>query len=174
MKYWSILLVLFLLSTSCKKKEKVDYETSFFDISQYVDSLLQVKSTSVINREINLNGKKEKVKLESNDLTEIFEFLKQFNINRPKWYDKYDVNRYKNEVSYHTTDENLDIKELTVVYNTQNKVEEINILYKSHTLISNTQKKVVWRPTERLEYNNISGTLWSNPDDVDISWTYSL
>lgn len=166
--------MLFLIGTSCTEKEKVQYETSFFDISHFVDSLLDVKSTSEINREIIINGQKEQVKLENNDLTEILEFLKQFNINRPKWYDKYTIRFSGNEVFYKAIEEDFEIKEMKVIKNDQKDIEEIQIYYKSNTLISNTEKMIIWKPNNRLDYKNTSKSLWSEPQYMDISWTYSL
>ncbi len=173
MRYWIVVIFLSLSIFSCTEKEKVSYESSFFDIEQFVDSLLTENSKSEIVREIVINGEKETKTLEENDVTEIFEFLKQFNINRPKWYDKYKVTKTQNETMYQAIEKDFETKEVKVIEN-NNGITEVQIFYKSKTLISSAEKMIIWKPRTRLDYKNTSKSLWSDSQFMDISWTYKL
>ncbi len=173
MKQISLILLICCIAFSCTKKEKVTNETAFFDISNLVDSLLQIENKSTITRQLIVNGKKESKNLKDQDLTEIFEFLKQFNINHPKLYDKYKVTKTANETMYKAIEEGFDLREMKVIKN-KTSIEEIQIYYKSENLISSSEKMIIWNPATKLDFKNTNKTLWSDPQHMDISWTYKL
>ena len=172
MKYLASLVIIFSFF-SCAEKEVIDLEKSFFDISVFIDSILVIEQIEdEVLRKIAIDSETEEKVLTEVDMTEILGYLKQFNINRPRWYDKYSVERSANSTIYTALDEDLDVKEL-VVNKINNEINEIDILYKSKTLISSSEKKVKWIPSKTLTINNKSNSLWSAEQNMLISWTYT-
>lgn len=172
MKWIGLLII--LSTISCTSSEEIgDFETSFFDVSLFVDSLLmEDTSYDKVTREIKLNEEEEEVKvLTDADMTDIFGFLKQFNINRPRWYDKYTVTREPNMTTYSAVNEEYDVQEMKVT-RAEQSISRIDILYRSKTLISSSEKKVTWLPKNKLSLQNTSTSLWSKEQKIDMSWTY--
>jgi len=169
-----IILLVFLSSVSCAKEEvKTSAETSFFDITVFVDSILADKPIqSEVRRNISINDETEEKILTEVEMTKILGFLKQFNINRPRWYDKYHVEREGNSISYTSQDEDLDVKKMMVVTEKE-KVAKIDILYKSQTLISSSEKNISWKPGTSLSLKNTSRSLWSAEQNMHFLWNYS-
>ena len=171
MRYLASLVIIFSF-LSCAEKEVIDLEKSFFDISVFVDSMLIVgQIQDEVLRKIVIDTETEEKVLTEVDMTEILGYLKQFDINRPRWYDKYSVEKSANSTIYKALDEDLEVKEL-VVSKTNNVINEIDILYKSKTLISSSEKKVKWMPSKTLTISNKSKSLWSAEQNMLISWAY--
>ncbi len=172
MKWTAVLISLFIVVTSCADKATINQEDSFFDISVFVDSLLNDNASYVdVNRTIKMAGEKEEKELSSADLKNVFEFMKQFNINHPRKYDKYTVSKSPDKISYVTKEDHFEIKNCTILKK-GNRIQSIEVLYESESIISSSIKNIVWMPEQSLIVQNSFTSLWSQPKEMEIKWTY--
>lgn len=167
-----VALLIVACSFSCADKVEKEYEKSFFDIPAFVDSLLVTEGNKdEVLRKVVIDNENEEKVLTRVDMTEIFGYLKQFNINRPRWYDKYSVERTADIETYTSLDEDLEVKKLSI-YRFENKIANIRVLYKSKTLISSSEKQVIWAPSNKLSIISKSKSLGSAEQNMEMTWSY--
>lgn len=158
---------------SCQTAQSVNVDKNkFFDIESYVDTLMSRQGTEFdVRRTIILDGEKETTELSDYDMTETFIYLKKFNINQPRLYDKYNVEDKGNKTVYTALKEDLNVRKCEVS-RTSGKVERIYIDYKVGTMISASEKQIEFIPGQILSVNNKNVSRVSKNSDMTVTWEF--
>lgn len=172
MKNIIFILLSIVFFGSCAEERTQNLDPDFFDITEFVeDHLKENTSYKSATRSITLNGEKEEKVFSDFEMNEILDFLKQFNINRPRWYDKYTIEKKDGIETYSANEEDLNIKK-TILSRNNDKITGVEIQYVNNSLISSSEKLITWKLGESIEMNNKSKSLWSKPQEVEMKWTF--
>lgn len=174
MNYKLLIFSLSLLAISCSNEvENSDFaKDGFFDLEEFIDLELQKDLTlPSVTRNITLDDKKESTTIEDFNIEENLIYLKKFNINQPRWYDKYEVEKVNNKVIYISKDSSLRVERFEYVQ-VDDQVVSIDVKYNTGTFISSTRKSIHWEPGRVLKIDNQNKSFWTDPSRLQIEWQF--
>jgi hypothetical protein len=176
LRYLAFFPFLFLACNAEELAEENQQEP-FFDLAGYidrqVDSLNEVRPT--VTKTIVLNGQREEQQRQDVDFAADLRVLRDSDINRPAWLDKYTVEQSttggrRSEV-YSALDSSLQTRELRIMYR-DGKPEEITVFRRTGTVLSDGDHYLSYRPdrgyTLRSEQVNRFGDDLNA--DIRVSW----
>lgn len=175
MNYKTLVFCLSIIALSCNSEvqDSEFAQDGFFDLEEFVDLQLQEELIlPSVKRIINLDGKLESTDIENFDMEENLVYLKKFNINQPRWYDKYIVEETGNQLVYTAKDSSLRVERFELQQNDK-EVVSIDINYKTGTFISSTKKNIHWEPGNILRIDNQNKSLWTDPSRLQIEWQFT-
>jgi len=156
---------------SCNSEQNSINEGPFFSLKNYLETEVKSLGLVTVHQIVQVNEKKEETDLENFDLANGLEYLKEFDIDKPRFYDKYSVNDKDGTLSYTAIDEDMKVKNL-VVKKEGNLVKEIIIQYKTKTIISTLEKEITFLPGQSLKIQNKTKAISRDPKNFDMIWTW--
>ena len=169
----NLLIFIFLITLfcSCSKNSSVSNEGPFFDLTEYVEMVLATDTIQDIERIIISNGDEEKVSIDQFNMRKPIEYLKEFNINNPKFYDKYTITYTDGLEEYNALDESMKVKNVKL-YSEENNLVKIIVDYQVETIISTMQKTIVFDVDKRLSIKNHTESILGKEQDLEMIWEW--
>jgi len=166
-------LALIGLFSACEGEEKSADIVSFFSIENYFNEQIQnlEKGAYQLEKTLTINERAETKKTENIDYqTELAPFVNH-DINRPAWSDKYSIDSLIESgqlktITYQALDASLKTQSLSIHFVENERVSFVSITTKSHSVLSDSEKKLDYYPLSR--YNILSKETTKTGDIVEV------
>ena len=170
----NVIIIGMLFLAACAPKEKFGESYGpFFDTVEFLEEFETNITGDPVNQIIVLNGKEEILVKDTSALQQIFEIIKKTNINRPSFYDKYQVEKEDNGLtSYMAIDDAVKVKELKISREKE-KVSKIEILNISSSLISESRQTITLDTRGIITLNNETQNKVGDPRSLEIKWFFN-
>ncbi len=166
-----VVIASFLLLVACTESNPIDPSIRFFDIDELIESKIQRNEPKDVEMTITTSDQEEIRTMPQYDLSKAYEYLKEFNINKAKWYDKYKVTNEQDIELYEALDPTMKIKRVEIIK--QNDIiESIKIDYLNETIISDLSKRVIWNMDKSILIENQSKSIIGNKSILKIMWKW--
>lgn len=170
MKKLLIIPMIFFLF-ACAKEQTIDPNLRFFDLDKFIAKSLEDRPNRKVEMLVETNGENETRIIEDYDMTKALEYLKEFNINKAKWHDKYKVETGANLERYEAIDESMKVREM-IIHKSGDAIVSIEIDYLNETIISDMTKKIYWQIDRELKINNASKSLLGKESELKMAWKW--
>lgn len=162
------------LFSACNEAEKSIDTASFFSIENYFNEQIEILKKGIFQLEktIVINERKETKKIENiNYQIELAPFIDN-DINKPAWSDKYSIDSLIESgqlktITYQALEASLKTQSLSIHFVENERVEYISITAKSHSVLSDSEKKLDYYPLTR--YNILSKETTKTGDVVEVA-----
>ena len=159
-----------MVSCQVDSTEDLENKTTFFDLQDFAD--MQIDKHAVfpsVYRETIVNGEKESTMLDNYNMSEVYQYLKKFNINHPRLYDKYSTETNDASTSYTALDSSLNVQNFRIDYQADT-VYRISLKYQVGSLISSSKKEIQFIPNKAVYVKSKNKSLWGQDEDMLITW----
>lgn len=146
---------LFTLVFSCSQKGEVNNQptTSFFSVIDFMEEEKNwmVNNKISLTKILSLNGEMDTLYIgQPNFASELDVFIKS-DINRPSLFDKYSVDSISSsgklhKITYTAKDEKVNTRKLSIQFDSQNKVESIDIRLFNGSPITKNVQHLTYKP----------------------------
>lgn len=172
-KYFIFFLLVVGFTTSCQVESTIDPNNNkFFDIERFIDTLMTQESPiHNVKRTIILDDKKEEKELVQYDMTEAYIYLKKFNINQPRLYDKYTVETDNETTTYTALEPELNVQKC-IIEREGDKVQRVFIDYKVGTMISASRKEIDFMPGTKLSVDSENTSKFNKDGKMTVIWDF--
>ena len=183
----SIIALLLLLSNSCTynkqtAENKVTAQKPFFDLESFI--ILEesrIQKLDSLQKIVTHKGRKERKILPSNTIVSDGDLsvFKKADINRPDWYDKYQVDSsFSNDyliVSYKAMEQKMPIQLMEVQFY-QNNVSAIRIEKNNSSPIADFEQTLLFLPNSSFSISSAQDNLAGQRDSlhIEVNWTNSI
>jgi hypothetical protein len=123
----------------------------FFDLKGFFETEIDahLKNKGLVRKTVTINGKAETKDVDIKDWKEELKPFFNADINKPAWYDKYQMiekslGNNSSLKTYETKEKNLKTKQLSVIQNDSIKKVQLNILTSDHTAVTESDTQLLY------------------------------
>jgi hypothetical protein len=157
-KYLTLLFSLSFLLSNCQSKKEADDShkassstSPFFNLKGFLDTEINtnLKNQKMVKKTVTINGKAETKDIEIKDWKEELKPFFNADINKPAWYDKYQlsekaVGEHGRVKTYRTSEKLLKTKQLSIIENDSTKERTVNIVTSDKTAVTQSDTQLVY------------------------------
>jgi hypothetical protein len=156
------MLSIVLFAIGCDPVAENTYEQKdFFDLKSFIEQQIE-KGTKIksYRKSLTFDGKTEQQILDDLNLSEELSIFTNADINKPAWFDKYEVDSVFNakqqlvRLTYQTLDKKLKTKRLSVSY-TGAQIDTVSIVQATANAVAKTDQHLIYIPEKGYRIENV-------------------